>query len=90
MSKTVILRAVGRPVAPIDQDLINGLKALLQLAEDGGIQGIAYATIKTNGSGQYELCGTGWRGSGVDQNVHTVIGAVSILQARLLREKDCY
>ena len=86
----VTLQTVSSPVLPIDQDLIDGLEALLDMARNGNIQGLVYATIKSRGLGQYDHCGTGWRGAGVDNNVHTVIGGLSILQARLIHEKDTY
>lgn len=81
------LQPLERPVLPVDEDLTEGLRELLCLAEEGKIQGIAYVTIASPGAGSYTSVGTGWRGAGVDTNVHTVLGAVAILSARLVAEK---
>ena len=53
MSEPVRLHTVGAPVLPVDDDLIAGLEALLELARTGSIQGFVYATIKSTGVGQY-------------------------------------
>lgn len=74
------------PVVPIDQDLIEGLEALLDLARNGEIQGIAYATIRSDGVGSYQSMGTGWRGAGVDNNCHIIVGGVALLSARIIQE----
>lgn len=83
----VPLVTLTRPATPVDEDLIEGLEALLALAREGDIQGIAYVTIASHGIGQYEKMGTGWRGLGVDNNCHIMLGGVAVLQARLIAEK---
>lgn len=89
-AEVVQLETVTKPSSPIDLDLIQGLEALLDLARAGTIQGIAYTTIQSFGAGSYEQMGTGWRGSGVDCNFHTVLGGLAIVSARLIAEKQMY
>lgn len=59
MSNIRHLSLASKPTLPIDDDLIEGLEALLGLARKGDIQGLAYVTVRTNGSGHYETIGTG-------------------------------
>jgi hypothetical protein len=79
------LTAVTAPTTPVDDDLIGGLKALLEMAKTGQIQGIAYTTIQTPGAGSYTGSGTGWRGH--LGGLHIVLGGIEILKARLLNEE---
>lgn len=76
------LETVTKPTLPVEADLIEGLEALLKLARDGDIQGIAYATVRTNGAGHYETVGTGWRGH--LGGGHVVLGGLQMLNQRLL------
>jgi hypothetical protein len=82
--EVVALVALTKPTLPISDDLIDGLEALLKLARDGKIQGIAYATIQTAGVGSYTTVGTGWRGH--LGGAHIALGGLATLQYRLLHE----
>jgi hypothetical protein len=80
------LETVTKPTLPVDEDLIIGLEALLEQARKGNIQGIAYITVRTNGAGQYETVGTGWRGHLGGR--HVVLGGLQVLNQRLLDEDN--
>jgi len=85
-AKIVKLSTVTAPTLEVDDDLVQGLKALLEMAEAGKIQGLAYVSVATSGVGQYTGCGTGWHGH--LGGVHIVLGALTILQNRLIFEEN--
>lgn len=78
------LSAATKPTLPVDEDLIQGLQALLDEARKGNVQGIAYITVRTNGVGHYETVGTGWRGH--LGGAHIMLGGLQVLNQRLLAE----
>ncbi len=80
------LTPATKPTLPVDQDLISGLETLLDWARKGDIQGIAYITVRTNGSGHYETVGTGWRGH--LGGAHIMMGGLQVLNQRLLKAAD--
>lgn len=80
------LETATKPTRPVDEDLIEGLEALLALARNGDIQGIAYISVRTRGAGQYETVGTGWRGH--LGGAHIMLGGLQVLNQRLLQAAD--
>lgn len=86
----VRLETSTRPTLPIDVDLIADLELLLEKAKQGEIQGYAFITIKSSGAGNYIDITNGFCGAAINNNVHTAIGALAILQARLISEKNGY
>jgi hypothetical protein len=85
-AEVIPISALTKPTMPVCEDLVSGLEALLALAKDGSIQGIAYTTVQTPGAGTYTLCGTGWRGH--LGGVHIALGGLALLQSRLIAQDD--
>jgi hypothetical protein len=82
------LRTVMTPVSPVDEAVIAALEDLLAMAKRGEVQGIAYATINSDGLGAVLSTGTGYKGEGILQNAHAAIGVVEVLKGRLLQSID--
>lgn len=84
MAELFALTPATEPVLPVDPDLVARLETLVEMAKAGEIQGIAYATVQSVGAGSYNHVGSGWVGRGASQNVHPMLGAIVVLQSRLL------
>jgi hypothetical protein len=80
------LKPLGRPVQPVDEDVVALLELLLGKAKEGAFNGIAFTTVQIDGAGSVVTVGTGWRGQGVTEAVHTALGGVAYLQHRLSTE----
>lgn len=76
-----------RPVpVPVCPEVIERLEELLERARKGEINGIVFATIHSPGAGRYLGVASGWAGDACRSNVHTVAGAIQMVQMRWHKE----
>lgn len=87
MSDGKILKLVGvGPPSPVDADVIEALEELLAKAKAGHFNGIAVATVTSEGTGKYSTTASLWAGDGIVNNAQTALGAVEVLKARMLQK----
>lgn len=87
MSEPIKLVTPTEPMRAADPATIAYIEEMLDRAKDGQFNGIAVVTITSPRSGSYDLCGTGFAGAGLEANVHTVLGGIDVLHARLMAAK---
>jgi len=87
VSEPIKLVTPTEPIRAADPATIAYIEQLLDRAKGGQFNGIAIVTITSPHPGAYDLCGTGYAGAGLVANVHTVLGGISVLHARLMADK---
>jgi hypothetical protein len=81
------LQTVTRPVEDVDAEVVMCLERLLSLAKAGGIQGVVFATVESDGAGSVVATGSGYAGEGARQNVHAMLGVIIVAQQRFMAER---
>lgn len=81
----ITLTPVTQPIQPVDDEVVSDLRMLLAKAEAGEIQGLAFITIRSTGTGTVISTGSGYAGEGLRQNPFVAIGKAEHLKMRLLQ-----
>lgn len=78
MDKKIVGLVEGTNVAPINKDVVASLERLLEEAKRGEIQSFAFAAVRPCGDSV-----TGWNNRA---HYHHLLGALLVVQNRLLNE----